>query len=102
MGPIGQFCVSLLELPLLNLDAYSVNANKSEDSPNLKELHREMCQYLWNPATLVTSLELQVSMTLLRETSSKKKQPSLPIGARWGSELITSVTRIIEVAHLVP
>ena len=79
-----------------------MNANKSEDSPNLKELHREMWQYLWNPATLVTSLELQVSMTLLCETSSKKQQPSSPIGASWGFELITSVTRIIEVAHLVP
>lgn len=79
-----------------------MNASKSEDSPNLKKLHREMCQYLWNPATLVTSFELQVSMTLLLETFSKKRQPSSPIGASWGSELITSVTRIIEMAHRVP
>lgn len=31
MGPFDQLCVSLLELPLLNLDAYSVNANKSDE-----------------------------------------------------------------------
>lgn len=101
MGPFDQFCVSLLELPLLNLDAYSMNANKSEDSPSLKELHREMGEYLWNPATWVTSFELQVPMTLLLETFSKKRQLS-PIGASWGSELIPSVTRIIEMAHHFP
>ena len=82
---------------LINL----MNANKSEDSPNLKELHRDMGEYLWNPATWVTSFELQVPMTLLLETFSKKRQPS-PIGASWGSELIPSVTWIIEMAHHFP
>lgn len=60
-----------------------MNACKIQrDSPDLKELHIEKCKYLWSPTILMTSFELQVSMTLLIEASGKRGSlhPEVPLG----------------------